>query len=160
MALLIFMLAGISDGLDGYLARRFHWISQLGSYLDPMADKLIMTASYFMLGWLAQLPMWLVMIVIGRDLIIVSGAFAYRIVVEEITMQPLRISKLNTALQILLVVLMIYKLSGLPFSNVVSPMFLAWLMYMVLFTTLTSGLMYVVVWTLRARSELKQENHS
>jgi len=149
-ALLIFFIAGFSDGLDGFLARRFGWTSRLGSFLDPMGDKLLMTASYFMLGWLGHLPVWLVSVVIGRDIVIVLGALAYRLLVQDITMRPLFISKLNTVVQILLVLLMLFSLSGLPLSANVPVWFMQIIIYAVLTTALLSGLSYIVIWSRRA----------
>ncbi len=149
-ALLIFFIAGISDGLDGFLARRFGWTSRLGSFLDPMADKLLMTASYFMLGWLGHLPVWLVAVVIGRDLVIVFGALAYRFLIKDITMKPLFISKLNTVVQIFLVLLMLFSLSGLPVSEDVPVWLIQITIYTVLSTALLSGLSYILIWSHRA----------
>lgn len=157
MALLIFFIAGISDGLDGFLARRFGWITRLGSFLDPMGDKLLMTASYFMLGWLERLPVWLVAIVIGRDLVIVLGALAYRLLVKDITMQPLLISKLNTFAQIFLVLLTLYSLSGLPFAEKVPQWLTLGMIYTVLTTALLSGLAYIVIWSRRAMNDVKPD---
>jgi len=149
-ALLIFLIAGFSDGLDGFLARRFGWTSRLGSFLDPMADKLLMTASYFMLGWLGHLPVWLVSVVIGRDLVIVFGALAYRFLIKDITMKPLFISKLNTVVQIFLVLLMLFSLSGLPMSAAVPVWLTQITIYIVLTTALLSGLSYILIWSHRA----------
>ena len=149
-ALLIFFVAGLSDGLDGFLARRFGWTSRLGSFLDPMADKLLMTASYFMLGWLGHLPVWLVGVVIGRDLVIVIGALAYRFLIKDITMKPLFISKLNTVMQIFLVLLMLFSLSGLPMSEVVPALLVQITIYTVLTTAVLSGLSYIIIWSHRA----------
>jgi len=149
-ALLIFFIAGFSDGLDGFLARRFGWTSRLGSFLDPRGGKLLMAASYFMLGWLGHLPVWLVGVVIGRDIVIVLGALAYRLLVQDITMSPLIISKLNTVVQIFLVLLMLFSLSGLPMSENI-PAWLMWVtIYAVLTTALLSGLSYIIIWSRRA----------
>ena len=73
-ALLLFFVAGLSDGLDGYLAKRNNWGSRLGSILDPLADKLLLISSYVALGWLGLIPVWLVAVVLIRDIVIVSGA--------------------------------------------------------------------------------------
>lgn len=156
-ALLLFFVAGLSDGLDGFLARRFNWTSRLGSFLDPMGDKLLMTASYFMLGLLGHLPVWLVAIVIGRDLVIVAGAIAYRLLVQDITMSPLLISKINTAAQILLVLLMLFSLSDLPMAGVVPAWITLTVIYVVFITSLLSGLAYIFVWSKRAINEVKVE---
>ena len=154
-ALLLFFVAGLSDGLDGFLARRFHWTSRLGSILDPMGDKLLMTASYFMLGLLEKLPLWLVAVVIGRDLVIVLGALAYRLLVQDITMSPLLISKINTAAQIFLVLLMLFSLSGLPIADAVPAWLTPTAIYVVLTTSLLSGLAYIIIWSKRAMDEVK-----
>ena len=154
-ALLLFFIAGLSDGLDGFLARRFNWTSRLGSFLDPMGDKLLMTASYFMLGLLGHLPIWLVAVVIGRDLVIVAGALAYRLLVQDITMSPLLVSKINTAAQITLVLLMLYSLSGLPMSADIPSWLTQFFIYTVLITSLLSGLAYIIVWSQRAANEVK-----
>ncbi|VAW95922.1 CDP-diacylglycerol--glycerol-3-phosphate 3-phosphatidyltransferase [hydrothermal vent metagenome] len=149
-ALLLFFIAGLSDGLDGFLARHFGWTSRLGSFLDPMADKLLMTASYFMLGWSGHLPVWLVSVVIGRDLVIVLGALAYRYLIKDITMKPLFVSKLNTVMQIFLVLLMLFNLSGLPLSEYVPGWLTQVTIYAVLTTALLSGLSYIFIWSHRA----------
>lgn len=156
-ALLLFFVAGLSDGLDGFLARRFNWTSRLGSFLDPMGDKLLMTASYFMLGLLEKLPLWLVAVVIGRDLVIVLGALAYRLLVQDITMSPLLISKINTAAQIFLVLLMLFTLSGLPMADVVPSWLTPGTIYVVLITSLLSGLAYIIIWSKRAIADVKGE---
>ena len=153
-ALLVFLLAGFSDGLDGYLARKFGWITRLGSFLDPLGDKLLMTASYFMLGYIGHLPVWLVALVIGRDVVILLGALAYRLLVQDITMQPLLISKINTACQIFLVLLMIFDLSHVPGAAHVPAWASIGMIYIVMVTTILSGLSYVLIWAQRARHEL------
>ncbi|MGD8927076.1 MAG: CDP-alcohol phosphatidyltransferase family protein [Thioalkalispiraceae bacterium] len=157
-ALLLFFIAGVSDGLDGFLARRFNWTTRLGSFLDPMGDKLLMTASYFMLGLLGHLPVWLVAIVIGRDLVIVLGALAYRLLVQDITMSPLVLSKINTAAQIFLVLLMLYHLSSLPMAEMVPAWLTQGTIYVVMITSLLSGLAYIIVWSKRAISDTRGKN--
>jgi len=156
-ALLIFFIAGVSDGLDGFLARRFDWTTRLGSFLDPMGDKLLITASYFMLGWLEHIPIWLVGVVIGRDIVIVLGALAYRLLVQDITMRPLLISKLNTVAQIILVLVMLFSLSGLPMSADIPVWLLDFMVYFVLSTALLSGLSYIIIWSRRAIRAVNKE---
>ena len=149
-ALIVFFIAGVSDGLDGFLARRYGWTTRLGSILDPLGDKLLMTATYFVLGWLTHLPLWLVAVVIGRDVVIVVGALAYRLLVQSITMKPLLISKINTACQIILVLVMLYSLSGWPGSEKMTGWLTQGLIYLVLITALLSGLAYIAIWSQRA----------
>jgi cardiolipin synthase len=107
----LFFLAGISDALDGYLARRFNWSSRLGALLDPVGDKLLMITSYLILGGQEHLPIWLVVTVILRDVIIVTGGLAYRVMIGEVAIEPILSSKVNTALQIALMAIVLFSLS-------------------------------------------------
>lgn len=145
-ALLLFVVAGLSDGVDGFLAKRFGWTSRLGAILDPMADKLLMVAAYLALGILHVLPWWLVGLVLLRDAVIVAGALAYHLLFGVYEMQPLLASKVNTASQILLVVLALFALwqGGIP------TLWLEGLGYLVAVTTVLSGVVYVWVWSGRA----------
>lgn len=145
-ALGLFMLAGASDALDGYLAKKYGWQSRLGTILDPLADKLLLVSTYLALGWLALLPVWLVIAVIARDLVVVLGAVAYHFLLGRYEMAPTLASKMNTAAQIILVLVIIGS------SVMASP--LLWLheslVYIVLVTTLISGADYVWTWGTRA----------
>lgn len=138
----LFILAGVSDGLDGFLARRFHWTSQFGAFMDPLADKLLMVLTYLCLGYLGHLPVWLVAIVIGRDLIIVSGGIAYRILIEEPVYNPTFISKINTVLQLGLVVAVLFN----QVYGVISSQIIDIFMYVVASTTVLSCLDYMYTW--------------
>jgi cardiolipin synthase len=145
-ALLLFAIAGISDALDGYLAKNYRWSSRLGSILDPLADKLLLVTAYLTLGWLGRIPAWLVVLVVGRDLIIVAGAVIYHYRVGRFDFVPTVLSKLNTLAQILLILAVLLTESLLPLPN--------WIIYgfayTVLITTLLSGLGYVWTWSSRA----------
>jgi|AP12_2_1047962.scaffolds.fasta_scaffold05299_2 cardiolipin synthase len=145
-ALSVFCVAGFSDGLDGYLAKRFQWTSRLGALLDPLADKLLLVASFITLGWLGWIPLWLVVLVCLRDLVIVAGAVSYHFLIEHLSADPSLISKLNTFAQILLVLAVmvnrdIYTLPEL---------WMDVLLYSVLVSTLWSGLDYVWTWSRKA----------
>lgn len=156
-ALLLFLIGGLSDGLDGFLARRFHWETQLGVILDPMGDKLMMLASYLLLGWHGLLPWWLVSLVILRDFILVTGTLLYRKFIGVAKLKPLWISKFNTACQILLVLTVmiaqvkIFSMTG-TFIFIIE--LLIWL---VTATTLLSGYAYINEWGRRAWKALKKE---
>ena len=154
-ALLIFLIAGLSDGLDGYLAKRFSWRSRLGSILDPLADKILLVTNYIVLGWLDWLPAWLVATVIGRDLIVVSGAVAYHSRVGRFEMAPSMVSKVNTTVQIVLVVVVVASLGLLSVP--------AWLVngliYVVFATSVWSGVNYVWTWGLRAYRARSSNQH-
>jgi len=159
-ALLVFLIAGLSDGLDGYLARRYGWTTRLGSFLDPMGDKLLMTATYFVLGWLGHLPVWLVAVVIGRDVVIVLGALAYRLLVQDISMKPLLISKINTLCQITLALLMLYSLSELPMAASAPVEWLTQgLVYVVFITALLSGIAYVYIWSRKTAQDVNKRGN-
>jgi cardiolipin synthase len=145
-ALLLFAVAGISDALDGYLAKRFQWSSRLGSILDPLADKLLLVTAYLVLGWLGRIPLWLVVLVVGRDLVIMGGAITYHLRVGRFDFIPTRLSKLNTLAQILLILAVLFTDSVLPLPRWV----IDGLAFSVLVTTLWSGLGYVWTWGSRA----------
>ncbi len=145
-AFALFVLAGASDGVDGFLARRYGWRSRLGTVLDPLADKLMMLCACLGLGWLGALPWWLVAMVLLRDAVIVAGALAYHRLFGAYEMEPLPASKLNTVCQIALVTVVLFGLwrGGLPEGLV--PLLIA----LVALTTLASGTAYVWVWSRRA----------
>src|SRR5271168_2338561 len=94
--LLLFAVAAVSDAADGYLARRFGWQSELGGLLDPIADKLLLVTAFITLGYLGLVPLWLVVAAVARDVIIVSGAAAYRGFIGPLTAHPSIVSKFNT----------------------------------------------------------------
>jgi cardiolipin synthase (CMP-forming) len=99
-AFLVFISAGIGDGIDGYIARRYSMKTQLGAYLDPLADKLLLVSIYISLGFLQHMPAWLVILVASRDVLIVGAVILSWILGKPLKMQPLMVSKVNTAVQI------------------------------------------------------------
>jgi len=100
----LFMAAAISDAVDGFIAKRFKCITVLGSYLDPLADKVLLTSVFIALGAEGYLPLWLVILVVFRDLLIIGGAILYQTMTHALIMKPLMISKVNTAAQLMLAV--------------------------------------------------------
>ena len=115
LALAVAVFAGLSDLIDGWLARRFGWQSRFGSLADPAADKLLMTASYVTLAWLSHLPWWLVALVIFRDLVIVIGGYIYHRVFERLAKaQPTQLSRFNTFAQVFLMWYVLVYLAGFP----------------------------------------------
>lgn len=155
LALALFAIAGASDGLDGYLARRFDWRSRLGAILDPLADKLLMAATYITLSWLALLPWWLVVLVLGRDVVIISGSLAFHRFVSDIELAPSRISKANTLFQIVLVLLVMAVQIGLSLPSWGMTVMIA----LVSATTLLSGGHYVWSWSkLAIAIKVRQRN--
>jgi cardiolipin synthase len=146
LVLVLFAVAGISDGLDGYLARRFDWRSELGALLDPLGDKFLLVGVYLVFGWNGLLPWWLVGLVILRDVVIVGGAIAYRQLCRDLTMEPTLISKANTLLQILLGLLVIVVAMDQSFPSWLLP----GMILLVAVSTLWSGIDYVWHWSMRA----------
>jgi len=139
-ALGLFVLAAISDGVDGFLARQFGWHSRLGTYLDPLADKALMTAVYFTLGWQAVLPAWLVTLVILRDAMILGGAFMIRERILATGAKPSLISKLNTGAQVVLALVAVW----VEAVHVSWPLTIDALVVLVAVSTVASGLWYVI----------------
>src|SRR5262252_6140151 len=99
-AFLLFLAAGVSDAIDGYLAKRFAMTSELGAYLDPLADKALIVSIYVTLGVSDEIPRWLVILVVSRDIMIVAAVLLSWLVGKPLPMKPLMVSKLNTAAQI------------------------------------------------------------
>lgn len=146
-ALALFVLAGFSDGVDGYLAKRFDWHTRLGALLDPVADKLLVAGLFITLAYTGYIPVWLAVAVILRDVIIVAGALAYNFIVRPLQGEPTRVSKLNTALQ-LLFLLFVLSRAGFGWPDEISITVLG---ASVLITVVISGVDYVWSWSRRAR---------
>ena len=146
IALVLIAIAGFSDGLDGFLAKRFHWQSRLGGLLDPAADKLLLVSVFVTLTYLGLAPFWLALTVVLRDAVIVCGAFAYQMMIGPVYGEPRRISKLNTACQLLFVLfLMTRQAYGRPPD--ISVLLLG---AGVFYTSVISGLDYILTWSRRA----------
>lgn len=101
-AFFVFLVAGVSDAVDGYLAKRFDWATELGAYLDPLADKLLIVCVFVALGVRAELPSWLVIAVVSRDVLIVAGIMLAWVLGHPVHIKPFVVSKLNTTAQITL----------------------------------------------------------
>lgn len=145
-SLIVALIAGASDAVDGYLAKRFDWQSRVGGILDPLADKLLLMCSYIVLAAQGVLPVWLVMLILGRDVIIISGGLGFHYTVARVEPEPTLISKLNTFCQIVLVLAVLLHLSLWPLPKVA----LDGLIAVVTATTIISGLHYMGVWGRRA----------
>lgn len=102
LAFFVFLLAGVSDAVDGFIAKRFGLATELGAYLDPLADKLLLVSVFVALGVMGALPSWLVIAVVSRDILIVIGVMLSWVLDHPMRIQPLAVSKANTAAQILL----------------------------------------------------------
>ncbi len=145
-ALGVFVVAGLSDGLDGFLAKKFDWRTRLGGLLDPAADKLLLVSTFCALTYTGLTPYGLTAFVIGRDVVIVAGAVTYQLLIAPVTGEPARISKLNTACQLGFVFFTITN-AAFGFPARISLLLLG---AGVIFTSLVSGLNYVLRWSVRA----------
>jgi cardiolipin synthase len=99
-AFVLFLIAGLSDGIDGYLARRFDWRTELGAYLDPLADKLLLVCIFVALGMRGDVPSWFVIVVVARDIMILVAVVLSWMLHKPVEIAPLMISKVNTVAQI------------------------------------------------------------
>jgi cardiolipin synthase len=107
LAFSLFLAAGISDAVDGFLAKRFHMASELGALIDPLADKALIVSIYVALGVAGGLPISLVILVVSRDIMIISGFMLSWLVGKPMPVRPLPVSKANTVAQILLATLVL-----------------------------------------------------
>jgi cardiolipin synthase len=106
-----FVVAGVSDGVDGFIARHFNQASRLGAYLDPMADKLLLVSVFVVLGIAGELPLWLVIAAVSRDVLIVFAVLLSSVMSQPVEMKPLLVSKANTAMQLVLAALVLSELA-------------------------------------------------
>lgn len=146
-ALVIAAVAGLSDAVDGFLAKRYGWQSWIGGILDPIADKLLLMAAFLWLAFAGEVPAWLAAVVIGRDLVIVGGAVGYCALIGRFDAEPSRLSKLTTLVQIVFVLAELLRLSRL----IVMPDALRnAAIAITALLTVASGIHYVVTWSVRA----------
>jgi cardiolipin synthase (CMP-forming) len=138
IAFWLFVAAGATDAVDGWLARRGR-ASALGAVLDPVADKVLLVSMYITLAAVDVLPAWIAILVVFRDLVIVGGVLALSVAGQPVTIRPLYLSQVNTALQIALVAAaLLLAALGMPARMILLP-----LLWLVAATTLASGAIYV-----------------
>lgn len=149
-----FLVAGISDGVDGFVARHFNQRSKLGGYLDPMADKLLLVSVFVVLGFMSQLPLWLVIAAVSRDALIVCAVLLSTVMGNPVEMKPLMVSKANTAVQIVLVAVV---LAELAFTTGFGPLRPALIILSALLTVASAGA-YLVAWSRHMNRHGEGEN--
>lgn len=146
LIILLFVIAAVSDGLDGYLAKRYHWQSDLGKILDPVADKLLLMTVFITAAWLGIAPWWLTAAAVARDVMIGLGALAFRLWFGPLQGRPTLISKVNTGMQLAyLLAVVLAAATAFPPREVIDA-----LAMVVLLTILISGTDYVTRFTRRA----------
>ncbi|MDD5329795.1 MAG: CDP-alcohol phosphatidyltransferase family protein [Sulfuricella sp.] len=145
-ALWAFLAAGLSDALDGFLARRLHQLTRFGAILDPVADKLVIVSSAIALAAQDLLPLWLVLLIVARDVVIVAGAVSFRLRFGHLDMAPLPAGKASTFAQIGLILLVLLQAASWLDAS-------AWLPALHVLTgavAVASGAQYVAVWGSKA----------
>lgn len=142
LAFLLFVAAGASDAVDGYLAKRFDMVTELGSFLDPLADKALIVSIYVSLGLSGAIPRWLVILVVSRDIMIVAAVMLSWFMGRPVAMKPLLVSKLNTVAQIVFAGLVLGALAfAIPLALTLTLMAV-----LVACLTLLSIMFYLVEW--------------
>lgn len=152
-ALIIFFIAGFSDALDGFLAKKFNWVSRFGSILDPIADKALLVVTMAILTLNEKIDLLLFIVVTLRDIYIVLGAYYYYKKIGPFQMQPSLISKFNMFAEVLLVTAILVSLGYIPFSG-------DWiyaLTILVYITVIASTIHYTVVWGKKYKLALQQQ---
>jgi len=152
IAFVLFLAAGVSDAVDGYLAKRFHMTTELGAYLDPLADKALIVSIYLTLGISGLIPQWLVILVVSRDIMIVGAVMLSWLVGTPVKVKPLLVSKLNTVAQIVFACVLLGTL-GFDYEL---PTLTRVLMGIVAVLTLLSIAAYVAEWVRHMNSTAKQ----
>lgn len=152
LSLLLILIAGLSDILDGYLAKKNNWRSYLGAVLDPAADKILLVSLFLTLQSMDLIPLWLTLTVILRDLMIVFGLSLYRYFVGVPQPKPTRISKFNTLLQLVFIILVILA-QGIQFPFAILSMVCGSLVFV---TSILSGLDYWIIWSIKAKKKIYQ----
>ncbi len=142
----VFFVAALSDAVDGIIAKYFDSETVFGAFLDPIADKALLVSVFLMLGHQGYIEAWLVIMVVFRDLVIIGGAILFQTVTLSLTMRPLTISKVNTFVQLVFAVVVLWvKAYGIDGGAVIGA-----IGYIVAVTTLWSGTAYVITWSHRA----------
>ena len=152
LSLLLIIIAGLSDILDGYLAKKNNWRSYLGAVLDPAADKILLVSLFLTLQSMDLIPLWLTLTVVIRDLMIVFGLSLYRYFVGVPQPKPTRISKFNTTLQLVFIIFVILA-QGVQFPFEILAMVCGSLVFV---TSILSGLDYWIIWSIEARKKIYQ----
>lgn len=142
LAFLLFLVAAVSDGVDGFLAKRFNMQTELGAYLDPLADKVMIVSIYVTLASTGVIPLWIVILVVSRDIMIVGAIILSWLIGNPVAIRPHVVSKVNTAAQIVYAALVLalfgYGINAGPLLTLV--------MVLVAVLTLLSVAFYVRDW--------------
>jgi cardiolipin synthase (CMP-forming) len=153
LAFFAFLTAGITDGVDGYLARRFKLDTELGAYLDPLADKFLLVSVFVTLAVMQVLPPWVAILAVTRDVLIVGAVMLARVLEKPVVIKPVMISKVNTVAQICLAVGLLASLA----FGAIQPGVLMVANLVVAFLTVASGAVYMAMWFKHMTEETRGE---
>ena len=146
LGLIFFVLSGLSDALDGFIAKQFNQRTILGSYLDPVADKTLIVSSILALGYMGAIPSWLIILIVSRDLAILGAVIISWLVERSLKIEPIISSKINTFLQIFYIGLILLSLSSKEEIIYLDIFILPTFSILIALSTLTSWFSYLILW--------------
>ena len=146
LGLIFFVLSGLSDALDGFIAKQFNQRTILGSYLDPVADKTLIVSSILALGYMGAIPSWLIILIVSRDLAILGAVIISWLVERSLKIEPIISSKINTFLQIFYIGLILLSLSSKEEIVYLNIFILPTFSILIALSTLTSWFSYLILW--------------
>ena len=146
LGLIFFVLSGLSDALDGFIAKQFNQRTILGSYLDPVADKTLIVSSILALGYMGAIPSWLIILIVSRDLAILGAVIISWLVERSLKIEPIISSKINTFLQIFYIGLILLNLSSKEEIIYLDIFILPTFSILIALSTLTSWFSYLILW--------------
>ena len=143
---IFFILSGLSDAIDGFIAKKFNQITILGSYLDPLADKILIVSSILILGFVGIIPSWLLILIVSRDLAIFGAVIISWLMESDLKIEPIFSSKINTFLQILYIGLILLNLSDFTNFSILESTIIPYFSIIIGFFTSFSWSIYLVLW--------------
>lgn len=146
LGLIFFVLSGLSDALDGFIAKQFNQRTILGSYLDPVADKTLIVSSILALGYMGAIPSWLIILIVSRDLAILGAVIISWLVERSLKIEPIISSKINTFLQIFYIGLILLNLSSKEEIVYLNIFIIPTFSILIALSTLTSWFSYLILW--------------
>jgi cardiolipin synthase (CMP-forming) len=149
-ALAVFAFSGVTDGLDGFIARKSNQRTVLGAYLDPMADKLLLIAGFVTLSFLKIIPLWMTIVLVSRDLILIFGTLILHMIQGYLEISPSWLGKCTTVTQMIYILAVLFVMVFDQGSAILFP-----LLFLTLMLTVVSGLHYIfrAIWFLNAHAE-------
>ena len=152
LGFIFFLISGVSDALDGFIAKRFNQQTLLGSYLDPIADKFLIVSSIVLLGYNGYVPIWLIIIIVSRDIAIFGAVIISWMLGTNLRIEPLIISKVNTFLQIFYIVTTFIVILNNQILNELTTSIHVITTYLIAISTILSWMSYLKVWLINVNS--------